>query len=254
MWLNILLTLCLVLAMNGKRADLKNECLLQGDLSRVYKAKSIYWYGLDLSALVVINDPRIAIPAGMRQVYAPDMVDYFKKEETEDVLHYVFRDIEIKDVTKDFEKKRYMLADTTGDPAKLVVKAEDEILASVSESGYSDAQLAALGLLNTPAIKGILKTYELNETEGIGCVIIVPKCDHSTRAAFCYTTFFDVKTREPIWICKTIGYILPVHMGSSLTTRFDYHGGYSRDWAYAMGLAFDEFANGFYDNKKYKVK
>lgn len=156
----------------------KGILIVADELNKVNQTNVIYYYGWDLSNAKLTDGKLISRPEELSQKVggilgllserfnATAMERYLKKEVIID-LDIVQK--EIKDV--DYDN-------------------------FVTFNSYE---------LSKDEIAQIVRAYQMTDNEGVGLVMIGENLNKSDRYATAYITFFDVKSKELIWVTKMKG-------------------------------------------------
>lgn len=165
----------------------------------VKSCDTLWYYGIDLSHVRVTDGTKIARGLKYSQVYPPAWVGFVEKE----LSPYGY-------VQPALEKKVfYYVADEVQHSTQNV---SPNFIIGVNYSFPADTVVKAV------------KSYKLSRTSGIGLVIIPENFNKNTESATSYVTFFDIKTREVLWMvkvsgaCSHMGYT--AHWGTGIVEGF----------------------------------
>jgi hypothetical protein len=141
------------------------------NVSDVFTTKSITWFGMDFSNARLIGSQAFGNPTEVR--------DNFMKSWN----NLIFDEREKYDIRKVFKKSEVhfdlnLVADRNKsiDPAKLITD-EDYIISKEK-------------------VQEIIKDYKMNETSGIGLVLIVESFNRTRNKGYMWVTFFDIATKN----------------------------------------------------------
>lgn len=188
-------------------------CLYQGNIQRV-RNEPVYWYGLDLSHVRLVEGKRLNQKERIAHVECPAWVDFFRE---------VYVELDLQKLLKN---KMLVLRNE-----KFQFDRIDEIDTNQIVN-YRDRDIT----LDT--VKALIKAYNLAETTGVGYTLIVGNLNKEKECADAFTVFFDIASREPIWVCRV--YDTPKGYGLK-----DY-------WGSAIHKCFLNFYTYFYKNKLFK--
>jgi hypothetical protein len=145
----------------------------------VKQAEAINWYGLDLSMASLTNGKKSKDGELIRDTYCPAWITYFNDKIPPEKL----------------EKRSYFGKKVIYDP----VSVQDRYKLLDTETWVTHYEKN----INEEQIKDLIKSYELQEKEGIGCVLIVDNLNKPKERTTAYLTFFDIKSREIYWLIKS---------------------------------------------------
>jgi hypothetical protein len=133
--------------------------------------KTIMFYGIDFSNAKIIFEPPKHQKIIKHHLY-DDFNDEFLTDKFDKLKKYLGKQVIYQ---ADIQKQREVLKDT--------------LLTMGDSSDYQK----------------IVKKYQLTEKEGIGLVFIVKYLDKRHQRVELYPVFFDIATKNILWIRKTIG-------------------------------------------------
>lgn len=164
------------------------------------KNTQFYWYGIDVSIMRLVEGKRMDMKERVAHQYCPAWVNLFNEKGTDFRLSWYFENKKIKIESDGFGLQR-------------VDHVNIESLVDYKLREY-----------NYDTIYSNLKTYNLKQTEGLGFVFIVGNLIKDDEKTEGYSVFFDIKTRKPLWICKTYsgagGKGLTAHWGEGMFKCF----------------------------------
>ena len=150
------------------------------DINRVFNSTSLVYYGVDMSMLKLSNPMKIGQDNSVRHyIYA--WISTFEKELPPD--KYISKWLNMKN-------------GFTFEPEDVQQRAElvDEKWIIRGDYSFSFEQL-----------KEIIKSYDLNQSNGLGFVINAENFNKQHEYMTLYYTFFDIRTREILWTTKIKG-------------------------------------------------
>lgn len=138
-----------------------------------------HYYGVDLSQCVLVNDRKIGDGPVIRNKYCPVMITEFNKLVPPRTLerwlgkkNIYFNSTEVQDLYKQMP---------------------------------DDWVKATANTLSVNEIAEHIKTYKLSTEDGLGFVIIPYTFNKYIERVSCYFVFFDIKTRDLLWVTTAQG-------------------------------------------------
>jgi len=145
----------------------------------VKQAEVINWYGLDLSLASLTNGKKSKDGELIRDTYCPAWIAYLQDEMPPEKLQWSYYMGKKVIYNPTAVQERYKLLDA-------------ETWVTYYEKHIDEEQ-----------IKELIKSYELQENDGIGCVLIVDNLNKPKERTTAYLTFFDIDSREVYWLIKS---------------------------------------------------
>lgn len=177
-------------------STLKNEIT---NIDTIKNAKSLFFYGLDFSLLKFTN-PKEALNDEVFRKYLGAWLSYYQKElpPRERIIKWLgFRNT---------------VFDEYSVQSRIDSVVKDWVVNVAPEVKVSD-------------ISSVIKRYQLDQSDGLGFVVHPVEFNSIDERAKCYFTFFDISTREILWITEIrtyasgLGYTEPFGSGIIRCTR-----------------------------------
>jgi len=174
---------------------------------RVKKTDSVWYYGLDLSHLRITDGAKIPRSQKYALVYPPAWIGFVAKELPP--YNYVQPALQ--------KRTFYYVQDEVQNNTQ---KVNSNFIIGVNYSFPIDTVYKAV------------KSYTLSRTSGIGLVIIAENFNKNYESASIWVTFFDIKTRDVLWVVKVTGRCSGM--------------GYTTHWGTGIVDGFKNFINSVY--------
>jgi hypothetical protein len=149
-------------------------------MQEVVNAKSVVYYGLDFSK-IVLTDPQKYGKDQELMKFFPAWIDDFHKE-----------------IVPDIHIKRWL---HKGDNFKTELTSVQERFKLVSNSWISFDNHS----FGIDTLQEIIHSYQINENEGIGFVIVLENFNKIGEYITAYFTFFNIGSKEILWATKVRG-------------------------------------------------
>jgi hypothetical protein len=157
---------------------LKNKII---NLNAVVNANTLTYYGLDFSLLKYVRPKSARDDAELRK-YLGAWFEFYQKEIP--AQDYLFRWL-------GFDHYNF---DSNSAQSRIDSVAKDWVVITTPEIGIED-------------IAETIRSFDLRGDSGLGFVIHPVEFNHIDEIAKCYFTFFDIATKEIVWISETTGRI-----------------------------------------------
>jgi len=152
-------------------------------IDKVIKSDHFYYYGIDLSKVRLTNMNKMLESKSIKEKYAPAWITAAHKE------------VKIKDIKK-YHKKDNVTYKPGVVEKRFTLLSDDFVIAE----DYS---------FPIDTVKNMIKKYELDETEGIGYVVIAENFNKPKERLYTYHVFFDIDTRE-LLLDNTVRFVPPI--------------------------------------------
>jgi hypothetical protein len=187
----------------------------RGDLLKIFNSKNLYWYGLDFSNLK-FTDEKSTNGDLVKKVYCPGWLDFFYSAYSKNRISGALKRDDILFVHEQFQ-------------ADQINKIRTNEICDFNQNNFNRNQIAS-----------VVEDYDLPpDHDGVGFAIIVENFTKIYHTGSYYMTFFDIKTRELLWVYKII-----MNSGGH---------GYIEHWGNPTYKSFHVFQNDFY-KKEYRRK
>lgn len=190
------------------------EDIVRTGKQEVLLSQEFTFYGLDFSFLKLVNAEKMTEGESIKNTYCPAWIGEFDKEYTQKKVEGLLNIEVVYDKRYPFQSDQYVKND-----------------ANTIVSMYSVT-------MSTDALEAIVKDYSLEESSGIGLSMIVAELNKPDEDAISYITFFDISSRELLYVVEIKG------SGSGM--------GMTKHWYYGIDNSFyDYFQNRFrFDQRK----
>jgi|GEM_PF-5643899 len=177
------LLLLVILVMAGNTQAQYNEVVKNKiiDLNMVVNANTLTYYGLDFSLLKYVR-PKSAEDDAELKKYLGAWFEFYQKEIP--AQDFLFRWL-------GFDHYNF---DANAAQSRIDSVAKDWVVITTPDIEIADISMA-------------IKSYDLHGDSGLGFVIHPVQFNHIDEIAKCYFTFFDIVTKEIVWITETTGRI-----------------------------------------------
>ncbi len=156
-------------------------CLGQSNFDRSLNNPIIYWYGLDFSKLVIYDFTKLSDGEEIKEEVCPQWIGYFKKH------------VDNKKLRKLFDKEA-------------VVDVSSQLSSSYDQIDHENfVRIDGDYKITDDQLKELVKSYELNETDGLGLVVVLESMRKLDREVSEYGLFFDIKSREILFKVQESG-------------------------------------------------
>jgi len=152
------------------------------DIKSYIQAKKVVWYGWDFSKSRMFDINKIQDAGLIKEKFIPAISERLNKRITPDEIH--------RKIDKEVETDLLSIQNL------------------YSTINYKDYITQKDYVFPIDSIKSHVKNYKLPQQDGVGFVIIIElmhKTDRSDRFVTGYVTFFDIKTKELLWVTKMKG-------------------------------------------------
>jgi hypothetical protein len=157
---------------------IKNKII---DAKAVVNAETLTYYGLDFSFLKYVR-PKMALEDDVLRKYLGAWFEFYQKEIPP--RSFLFRWLGFK----------HYNFDSSSAQSRIDSVARDWVVVTTPE-------------IEIEEIAETIKSYSLKGDTGLGFVIHPVEFNHIEENAKCYFTFFDIATRDILWIAETTGNI-----------------------------------------------
>jgi len=177
------LFLLVILLITGNTQAQYNEVMKNKiiDLKAVVNAETLTYYGLDFSFLKYVR-PKMALEDDALRKYLGAWFEFYQKEIPQQ--DYLFRWL-------GFDHYNF---DSNTAQSRIDSVAKDWVVITTPEIEIEDIAKA-------------IGSFNLKGDSGLGFVIHPVEFNHIEENAKCYFTFFDIATRDILWITETTGNI-----------------------------------------------
>ncbi len=181
--------------------------ILKKSANPLLKAQSMHWYGLDFSNLVMFDHTQIGKAEQVKKIVFFEWQAYFNKHVTDDQLLRWFKKSEIRDHRKTFYKSHANLDTLTFIRGKRLGLTEDKHIQEVlGEVAFEENPLLLTSHeLSVTQIDSCIKSYKLEESNGLGVIMIVEKMSKPDENTKVVGVFFDISTRQTLAIIRGRG-------------------------------------------------
>lgn len=162
----------------SKDPNYKNICIYKSSVD-IIKKSPFYWYGIDVSMMRLVEGKRMDMKDRIAHQYCPAWINEFNDKGTKYRLSWYYENKNISIVADKFGVNRIDNIDLNS-------------IVDYKKKAYS-----------IDSITECLKSYKLDEKEGIGFVFILGNLIKEDEKVEGYSVFFDIKTREAMWVCRT---------------------------------------------------
>lgn len=206
----ISVTIFLLVSLGAKSQILKitdNELL---------KSSSLHWYGLDFSNAVIFDVTQIGRGERLKETAFIEWQAYFNKHVSDKKLKRWFRISELIDHRKIFygsysNVDAQTLVRGNYGSMKIGLDIDDEshvqeVLRDMLDEGVKSETLAKAHIeLSVSYVDSCVKSYDLEESSGLGAIMIIEKMSKVDKGTFLLGVFFDIATRETLFITRDKG-------------------------------------------------
>ena len=161
-------------------ANIPNEIVSTGK-QKVFTTSELTYYGLDFSQMKLVNPYKLGTGDKILHTYVPVWVDQFDESYPEKRLNSLFS----VDVFK-YNNQLFQESQIAKNNADSIV---------VAEPSQFDAE----------KIGSIVTDYSVLEESGIGISIIIEMFEKETENVWGYITFFDIRSRELLYVYRSSG-------------------------------------------------
>jgi len=177
-FLGLALTLVLVCQLGTAKDP---EVLIDSQKTRVLMSDEYTFYGIDFSKFRLINTTKMHLGENIKNDFFPAWLREFDDKYTKKYL----RQRLVVDVLND-ERSRFQVEQfLKNDPSNIV-------------SYFST-------LWNADTLLSMVQDYQLERETGIGISFIIAEFNKNEEEVIGYVTFFDIETRELMFVVKALG-------------------------------------------------
>jgi hypothetical protein len=149
------------------------------NFKKVFDSDTIYYYGMDLSKVRLIDPALISNSESIKNTYCPAWINSILDE------------IKLNDIRKYHNKKQVI--HILGDVENRYLMLPNNFVISTEYSFPIDS------------VTAMIKSYKLNQKNGIGMVVIAESFNKTQESIFTYHVFFDISNRDILWAIKVQG-------------------------------------------------
>ena len=194
-----LISFCILI---GVGISVANCQVLKQNKTSVLESSSLHWYGLDFSNTIICDPTEEGNRVQVKKNFFIEWQAYFNKHVSDGKILRWFRKDKLIDHRKKFYAShesldvetlfRSVWSGSTADD-KHVREVMQEMGQEPASSNKVKYQTTELSLAH---LDSCIKSYDLEETEGLGAIMIVEKMSKAEKGTFVVGVLFDIATRE----------------------------------------------------------
>ena len=184
--------------------------------NELLKSSSLHWYGLDFSNTVIFDVTQIGRGERLKETAFIEWQAYFNKHVSDKKLKRWFRTSELIDHRKIFYNSYSKLDAKTlvrgnNGSMKIGLDIDDEshvqeVLRDMVDEGVKSETLVKAPVeISISYVDSCVKSYDLQESSGLGAIMIIEKMSKVDKGTYLVGVFFDIATRETLFIIRDKG-------------------------------------------------
>lgn len=166
----------------------KPEVIVDSQRTRVMLSNEYTYYGIDFSKLRLINSAKMAQGESIKNTFCPAWLGKFDEYYTEGYLRPRLGAEILNDERYPFQAEQYL-------------KNNPSTIVNLYATAWS-----------VDTLRMMVKDYQLVRKSGIGISFIISEFNKNEEEVIGYVSFFDIETRELLFVIKTYGKALGTGM------------------------------------------
>lgn len=158
------------------------QVIVDSQLTRVMLSNEYTYYGIDFSKFKLINGEKMAQGESIKNTFCPAWLEKFDENNSQMFLKSRFYVETLNDERYPFQAEQYL-------------KNSHTTIVSLYSIKWS-----------IDTLELIVKDYQLTRKSGIGVSYIISEFNKNNELVSGYVTFFDIETRDLLYVFKTHGY------------------------------------------------
>jgi hypothetical protein len=186
---------------------------LKGQIIKMTKSElltdeTLHWYGIDFSNIIIFDETQVGKAEKVKQSIFIEWQAYFNKHVSDNKLKKRFRKSELIDHRKKFYQSHENLNLQTFiqgnySSSNSSDKHVQEILEELAKD--DDSKKSLYQPLSMMQLDSCVKSYDLQESGGLGAIMIVEKMSKLDKKSYVTGILFDISSREILFCARRHG-------------------------------------------------
>jgi hypothetical protein len=191
-----IIVLSVVLAIGFPKAECQ---VLKKNKTAVLNSPTLHWYGLDFSNTVIFDHTQLGKERKVKESVFIEWQAYFNKHVSDRKILRWFRKENLVDHREKFYRSHENLdVDNFIRGTMPGSMSHDEHVKEVmNELGKTETELSSIyNELSLSQLDSCIKSYSLDESDGLGAIMIVEKMSKADKGTYVVGVLFDIATRD----------------------------------------------------------
>ncbi len=176
--------------------------------SELLTNETLHWYGIDFSNIIIFDATQIGKAEKVKQSIFIEWQAFFNKHVSDNKLKKRFRKSELVDHRKKFYRSHENLDVETFIQGNFTNSntSDKHVQEILDELGQNDSYILKLyEPLSMAQLDSCIKSYKLDETSGLGAIMVVEKMSKLDKKTYVTGVLFDISSRSILFCARRHG-------------------------------------------------